>query len=487
MGKDIYNYIPFDGQQVNEGFFPAVQRYSKYFGLLLSQGNEAFLRRHLYALRNEVSKINSFRRQRSENKKPVKKIKAFSRKVTGLTLALGSAVPSYQVPRVKYSGCAFAEITERRVKYLRRLKKKTEKDTTVYNPVRACSVHKVENSKPVEIKKKYSFNLPGEIITEKHHYHNLKSCSSVWLCPICANRILKKREAVNFQVSEYLEKERGLSRYMLTLTVPHHAAQTYDEVIKNLHKSYERTKQSEEGKALDKVCNIVIRAFENRYGVNGLHPHFHIVFFTPDRSQIENEIENFRLKFCAFSGSNFEKGTDFRQLGNGEYIFESIKELTEPMKMGRNSVDALHLAFVDLSEFKKYAEAVRGHKRLQKSNEYKKIEKSLNIKEQTDAEICEASTDSEEFIFITDNAYNEIRTDYVIKADIISTLNEFKYAKSLIKILKTKDLRVRKKGGKWLIVRKTKRKANGFNEIAMNKKGNWIKNDYGKQKTVEFD
>lgn len=138
-----------------------------------------------------------------------------------------------------------------------------------YNELpRVVKCHSVRIQPTVDIKKH-----PDH---DRAFYSGLAVCGSVWDCPVCSARILEKRReeialAVNWAY------DNGYKVVMVTLTTPHYAYQTCEDLLTRFSKALTAIKS---GKAWDNFKNAnawqgSIRGLETLYGPNGWHNHTH--------------------------------------------------------------------------------------------------------------------------------------------------------------------------------------------------------------------
>lgn len=116
---------------------------------------------------------------------------------------------------------------------------------------------------------------------ESFHYGNLMVCGSVWTCPVCASKITEKRR---HELADALSlwTSQGGGVLLLTLTVPHYAHQRLSVVLDGISNARKLMLNRKPWKRLKYSLGIVgeIRATEVTWGVNGWHPHFHVLLFT---------------------------------------------------------------------------------------------------------------------------------------------------------------------------------------------------------------
>lgn len=124
-------------------------------------------------------------------------------------------------------------------------------------------------------------------------YGGLYRCGQVWLCPDCAERIMRVRSA-EIAKAEDEWKAQGGKVWMLTLTVPHYAGESLSVVLGRLSKAKQKLGNLNSWKKLNREFVGSIRALEIDYGNNGWHPHFHILLFLKEGTVVEpTEIESF--------------------------------------------------------------------------------------------------------------------------------------------------------------------------------------------------
>lgn len=114
----------------------------------------------------------------------------------------------------------------------------------------------------------------------KAHYAGLRRCSSVWRCPVCAAKISERRRA-ELVSAVAVAKSMGWQVLLMTLTIPHGLGDDLKSILLKLRKAWTRMVESTQYKKTVKLLGIEgnIRAFEVTDGVNGFHPHFHVLLF----------------------------------------------------------------------------------------------------------------------------------------------------------------------------------------------------------------
>lgn len=116
--------------------------------------------------------------------------------------------------------------------------------------------------------------------SNQYHYSNLKSCGSVWTCPVCAAKI-SERKRLDLVQGVDSWKASGGQPLLLTLTVPHYQNDSCKQVLDGITDAFRRFTNRKQFKRLASSIGIQgrIRSLETTYGVNGWHVHFHVLLF----------------------------------------------------------------------------------------------------------------------------------------------------------------------------------------------------------------
>ena len=120
----------------------------------------------------------------------------------------------------------------------------------------------------------------GQLHDNKAFYTGLQICASVWACPVCAAKISERRRA-ELVAALAVARSMGMQVYLLTLTVPHGLGDDLKALLEQIHKAYSKTSSGRAGQNIRKLLGLrgTVRALETTYGVNGFHPHLHILLF----------------------------------------------------------------------------------------------------------------------------------------------------------------------------------------------------------------
>lgn len=139
------------------------------------------------------------------------------------------------------------------------------------------------------------------------HFSGLQSCANVWLCPRCSAKIRAGRTEDVLEAFERHEA-RGGGFVFLTVTLPHDPTQRLAELLRALSKAWERTTNSRAYKRWRETAGLVgnIGALEVTHGVNGWHPHRHLLLFT-DRKLSPDAVEAWEAELHAVYNKQLAK------------------------------------------------------------------------------------------------------------------------------------------------------------------------------------
>lgn len=114
----------------------------------------------------------------------------------------------------------------------------------------------------------------------KAFYSGLRRCGSVWLCPVDSAKISERRRA-ELSAAVATAKAMGLQVLLMTCTIPHGLGDDLNAILDQMGKAWRFMSTGRAGKEMRKLLGIIgtIRALEVTDGVNGFHPHFHVLMF----------------------------------------------------------------------------------------------------------------------------------------------------------------------------------------------------------------
>lgn len=109
----------------------------------------------------------------------------------------------------------------------------------------------------------------------------LRTCGSVWACPVCARRVCRQK-ADRFRSWIESWRDQGGHVFMASLTLRHHQGQSLDLLLDAVKSAWTHLRTSKEWKRARERYGIegYIQVTEATHGGNGWHPHKHLVFFT---------------------------------------------------------------------------------------------------------------------------------------------------------------------------------------------------------------
>lgn len=112
------------------------------------------------------------------------------------------------------------------------------------------------------------------------HYQGLASCGSIWACPVCSAKIRNAR-ALEIADAAGNWHRAGGTVLMVTFTAPHDMGQPLAHLLKTISKSFSAVIAGRPWIRLKKQVPIAgtIRSVEITHGVNGWHPHLHVLLF----------------------------------------------------------------------------------------------------------------------------------------------------------------------------------------------------------------
>lgn len=146
---------------------------------------------------------------------------------------------------------------------------------------------------------------------QRAYYKNLITCNRVWICPVCAAKIserrrqeitraLAARDLVAVPDTDGRERVVSVPRFytaMATYTISHKSGEALADVLGRLQAAYRRSWQGRWAKAWQKRHRVIgtLRAIEVTHGVNGWHPHIHLLLFR-DSANTEGSIRDMDIE-----------------------------------------------------------------------------------------------------------------------------------------------------------------------------------------------
>lgn len=187
------------------------------------------------------------------------------------------------------------------------------------------------------VKNAYSVPIVASKKAGTASYKNVQLCGSVWVCPICANRIAERRRAeVSGAMRMYKEKTGG-QVLLITRTFPHHFTDRLADLMAGLKEAERAYKSGRAWESVKERHGIVgsIRNVELTFGENGWHPHIHELVFLPahvDKEQLKADLFLRWVNACTRSGLGTPSEAHGLDVRSGENASSYVT------KMGRDDV-----------------------------------------------------------------------------------------------------------------------------------------------------
>ena len=258
----------------------------------------------------------------------------------------------------------------------------------------------------------------------KANYTNVMRCANAWGCPVCAAIISEHRKCEVKDAMDWWKKQGG-SVLLLTLTVPHYSDTDIKQLKKDLKKAYGKFfKGVRASKDMFERWQIkhYISCFEITHGINGFHPHYHVLLFVPyslgkkSLPGIKQDMYKVWKDCCLKAGldePNEKHGLDL-QAGNDAANYVAKWGLEHEMTKGhikkgkensRTPFDILRSYSASENEadanlFKLYYFAFKGTRQLNWSKGLKKL--VSKAEEKTDQEIVDDTDNVAELLFKLD-------------------------------------------------------------------------------------
>lgn len=280
---------------------------------------------------------------------------------------------------------------------------------------------------------------------QRASYVNLKVCSSLWMCPVCAARISEERR-------RELQAAMAVPDYhhaLMTLTLRHTAQDSLEAVLEALRAAARKMQQGKGWESFRKSSGLVgmVTALEVTHGQNGWHPHLHMLMFFDQAPDLDKIREPLRKRwrqalFVQRRDASWQHGLDLvsgeaaadyvAKFGEGEEATESFwtaaHELTKAAsklgtKGGRTPTQLL--ADYTLKDDRKagklwqeYASAFKGKKQLRWSNGLRK-RLALAV-EQPDEAIAKAQEDDSRVLAILSKDEWRMIVNHNLRAQLLA-------------------------------------------------------------------
>lgn len=117
------------------------------------------------------------------------------------------------------------------------------------------------------------------------HLSGTETCGSIWACPVCSAKIRNHRaEEIAKALAGHISAGGGA--LLVTLTLPHQAGDALRRTVELVSSGFREINSGRAYKDDHDTFGILghIRAFEVTHGVNGWHPHLHVILATERRA-----------------------------------------------------------------------------------------------------------------------------------------------------------------------------------------------------------
>lgn len=180
---------------------------------------------------------------------------------------------------------------------------------------------------------------------QRAHYGNLAVCGSVWACPICAAKISERRRV---ELAGAVDHHPEFTPALITFTVQHLHSDGLGPLVRDLLGAYRRLKCGEWWQNFRGDCGLVgsIRALEITHGVNGWHPHLHVLGFFRAGADLAGVGDSLKKKWGVVLGRyertcTYLHGVDFRTADSDvvDYISKFGHEPVDFKRPGRWSME----------------------------------------------------------------------------------------------------------------------------------------------------
>jgi len=111
------------------------------------------------------------------------------------------------------------------------------------------------------------------------------ACGSVWLCPVCSQRIAFERCEMIRQASK-----SGFNMLLITATLQHNKGDALSGILEGLKEALRKLKMGRWWLDFKKRYGVeaYVSSYEITYGFNGWHPHSHIIVFVSKEIDIND-------------------------------------------------------------------------------------------------------------------------------------------------------------------------------------------------------
>lgn len=316
------------------------------------------------------------------------------------------SISALKKKRAKFAILDFMQATLRKHNVLNRKKS---------NVHRACTCMRRMNGKMVD--GKYKVNRSMEIWHDSKtaSFRGLRTCASVWACPICAERIAVQRAEEIKRAIEWAA-DNGKLVFMLTVTASHSRKDKLMALRQRVQKAWGHFTGGSVWQSMKKKMGVeqwIASREVTRGELNGWHPHIHVLlFFDPDKlydyehksgETVLHKLKKRWMWSCHLSELHctYERGADLAAIGDvgDSYLtkmgvthrstVDPSHELTANRRKGKSQWDLLQRAYNGCEKssrlFAEFARDMSGAKWITWSRGFKDL---LTIEEKTDEELA---------------------------------------------------------------------------------------------------
>ena len=166
------------------------------------------------------------------------------------------------------------------------------------------------------------------------HYGGVCVCGSIWMCPVCAAKISeRRRKELSQGVTNWFEKNGHA--LLVTFTLRHNSSDALQTLLEALRASFRAFKSGRIYKDLSVRHNIAgsVTALEVTHGVNGWHPHLHMLVFVPAGVQLGKLTHDLKTRWSQVvkrhgQEASYKYGVDVRAARQdiGDYVAKFGRE-----------------------------------------------------------------------------------------------------------------------------------------------------------------
>lgn len=250
-----------------------------------------------------------------------------------------------------------------------------------------------------------------QVLKSKRHnkafYSGLEVCARVWTCPVCCAKVSERRRMELISATAAAQA-LGWQVQLATLTVPHGLGDNLDQMLDMMMVAWRKCSSTRSAAKWRQCIGLegTVRALEVTDGLNGFHPHFHVLLFINSpvtTADVQQGLAPLWQDACVKAGLPRPSDAHGVRVDDGSYAakYASKWGLESEMTKGhsktgkKDSLTPFDLLRRVLSlkcersalRFQIYAEAFAGRRQLYWSNGLR-AKLGLNAAEKTDEELA---------------------------------------------------------------------------------------------------